>query len=150
MNHEYYMKEALKEANKAAKKDEVPVGAVIVLDGKIIARAHNNIINRRDPAGHAEMLAIRRAAKRIKNERLIGAVLYSTIEPCPMCAGAILLSRVKTLVYGADDMKTGACGSLFSVINDKRNNHQVEVIRGVLREESAEIIKNFFKSRRKR
>jgi tRNA(adenine34) deaminase len=148
MNHIKYMKEALKEANKAALKDEVPVGCVIVNDGKIIARGHNLIRTKKDPSAHAEIVAIRKACKKLKNERLNGVILYVNIEPCPMCAGAILLARVKTLVYGAEDLKTGACGSVFSVINDNRNNHQVELITGVLKKECGEIVSNFFKNKR--
>ena len=148
MDHIFYMKEALKEAEKAGKKDEVPVGCVIVKDGVIIARGHNLIRTKKDPSAHAEIAAIRKACKKLKNERLNGANLYVNIEPCPMCAGAILLARIKTLVYGADDLKTGACGSVFGVINDKRNNHQVEVIKGVFKKESGEIVSNFFKNKR--
>lgn len=144
------MMEALKEAKKAAKKDEVPVGAVIVMDGKIIARAYNIIIGKKDPCGHAEVLAIRKAAKKTGSERLNGAILYATIEPCPMCSGAILLARIKTLVYGADDLKTGACGSAHRIINDKRNNHQVEVIKGVMKDECGMLMSGFFKAKRKK
>jgi tRNA(adenine34) deaminase len=142
------MKEALKEAEKAGGKDEVPVGCVIVRDGKIIARGYNLIRAKKDPSAHAEIIVIRKACKKLKNERLIGATLYVNIEPCPMCSGAILLARVKTLVYGAEDLKTGACGSVFGVINDKRNNHQVELISGVLKKECGEIVTNFFRKKR--
>lgn len=148
MDHYYFMHEALKEAGKAAKKDEVPVGAVIVKDGKIIARGHNLIRTHHDPSAHAEIVVIRKACKKLKNERLNGLILYVNMEPCPMCAGAILLARIKTLVFGANDPKTGACGSVFTVINDKRNNHQVEVIKGVLELECGEIVSNFFKNKR--
>ncbi|MGD0566103.1 MAG: tRNA adenosine(34) deaminase TadA [Candidatus Goldiibacteriota bacterium] len=147
--HEYFMGQALLEAKKAASKDEVPVGAVIVIDGRIIAGGHNLIISKNDPCGHAEIIAIRKAAKKRGSERLNGAILYATIEPCPMCGGAILLSRIKTLVYGAADIKTGACGSVHRVINDPRNNHQVEVVSGVLKDECGAIIKDFFKDKRK-
>jgi tRNA(adenine34) deaminase len=126
------------------------VGAVIVMDGKIIARAHNNIINRNDPCGHAELIAIRKAAKKTGNERLNGAILYATIEPCCMCAGAILLARIKTLVYGARELKTGACGSVHEVINDPRNNHTVEVVADVLSAGCGAVIKEFFKKKRKK
>jgi tRNA(adenine34) deaminase len=148
MDHIYYMKEALKEAEKAEKKDEVPVGCVIVKDGKIIARGHNLIRTKKNPAAHAEIVAIKKACKKLKNERLNGVTLYVNIEPCAMCAGAILLARIKTLIYGAADPKTGACGSVFTVINDKRNNHQVEIIKGVLEKECGEIVSNFFKNKR--
>ena len=148
MPHEKFMKEALKEARKAAKKDEVPVGCVIVNDGKIIGRGHNIIRSKNDACGHAEIVAIRKACVKLKNERLIGSTLYVNIEPCPMCAGAILLARVKTLVYGANDIKTGACGSVFSVINDPRNNHQVGLVKGVLATECGGIVSDFFRSKR--
>jgi tRNA(adenine34) deaminase len=148
MTHEHYMREAIKEAEKAGKKDEVPVGAIIVKDGKIITRGHNLIRTKDDPTAHAEIVAIRKACKRLENERLNGVILYVNIEPCPMCAGAILLARIKTLVYGANDPKTGACGSVFTVINDKRNNHQVEVIKGVLENECGNIVREFFKNKR--
>lgn len=144
------MKQALKEAEKAGKKDEVPVGCVIVKDGKVIARGHNLIRTKKDPSAHAEIVAIRKACKKLKNERLNGVNLYVNIEPCPMCSGAILLARAKTLVYGADDPKTGACGSVFRVINDARNNHQVELIAGVLKKECGEIVSSFFKNKRKK
>jgi tRNA(adenine34) deaminase len=150
VDHLYYMKQALKEAEKAGEKDEVPVGCVVVKDGKIIARGYNLIRTKKDPSAHAEIVAIRKACKKLKNERLNGVILYVNIEPCPMCAGAILLARLKTLVYGADDPKTGACGSVFSVINDNRNNHQVELISGVLKKECGEIVSNFFKNKRKK
>jgi tRNA(adenine34) deaminase len=149
MDHEYYMRQALLEAEKAGKKNEVPAGAVIVMGGKIIARAHNNIINKSDPCGHAEVIAIRKAAKKTGNERLNGAILYATIEPCCMCAGAILLARIKTLVYGARELKTGACGSVHKVINDPRNNHSVGVVPGVLGDACGAVIKAFFKEKRK-
>ena len=148
MNHEYFMREAIKEAKKAAAKDEVPVGAVVVKEGKIIARGHNLIVGKKDPCGHAEIIAIRKASKKTNSERLNGAILYATIEPCPMCSGAILLARIKTLVYGANDLKTGACGSAHKVINDARNNHQVEVVKGVLAEECGRLMSTFFKEKR--
>jgi tRNA(adenine34) deaminase len=150
MDHAYYMKEALKEAAKAGKKDEVPVGAVIVKDNKIIARGHNLIRTKKDPSAHAEIVAIRKACKKLKNERLNGTTLYVNIEPCAMCSGAILLARIKTLVFGTADLKTGACGSVFSVINDKRNNHQVELISGVLKQACGEIVSNFFRDKRRK
>lgn len=149
MDHAKYMKEALKEAALALKKDEVPVGCVIVLGDKVLARGHNLIRTKRDPSAHAEIVALRKACRKVKNERLNGASLYVNIEPCPMCSGAILLSRIKTLVFGAADPKTGACGSVFCVINDKRNNHQVELISGVLKQECGEIVSNFFRNKRK-
>jgi len=145
-----YMKEALKEAKKAYKKDEVPVGSVIVKRGRIIARAHNLVKTKKDPSAHAEVLAIRKASKKLKNERLIGVDLYVTIEPCLMCAGAILLARIERLVIGAKDPKTGACGSVYRIINNKKNNHMVKVKKGVLKKECSDIMKKFFKGKRKK
>jgi tRNA(adenine34) deaminase len=142
------MEEALKEAEKAYKKDEVPVGAVIVKEGKIISKAHNLIKNKKNPTGHAEILAIQKAARKLKNERLNDVVLYTTLEPCAMCSGAIILARISTLVFGAHDPKTGACGSVYKIINNKKNNHKVKVINGVMKEESSDIIKKFFKEKR--
>ena len=112
------MKEALKEAGKAFDSDEVPVGAVIVHKGMIVARAHNQIRLLKDPTAHAEMIAITQAANHLKSERLLGCSLYATIEPCSMCAGALVLARIKNLFYGADDPKTGACGSVTNIVNN--------------------------------
>lgn len=147
--HKFFMKQALKEAIKAYKKDEVPVGAVLVKDDKIIARAHNLIRKLKDPTAHAEIFAIKKANKKIGNERLPGTKLYVTIEPCAMCAFAIILARVEALVFGATDLKTGACGSVYRIINNKKNNHRVKVIKGILKEECAEIIQKFFREKRK-
>jgi len=147
---EFFMKLAIKEAKKAYKKDEVPVGAVVVKNGRIISKAHNLIKRLKDPTAHAEILAIKKASKKIKNERLLGMKLYTTLEPCSMCAGAIILARIETLVFGAKDPKTGACGSVFKIINNKKNNHRIKVIKGVLEKECGEIIKNFFKEKRKK
>ena len=143
------MKEALKEAQKAYKKDEVPVGAVVVLEGKIIARAHNLIRLKKDPTAHAEILAVRKAARRIGNERLLKASLYVNIEPCAMCAGAILLARIEMLIYGADEPKTGACGSSCDIIGSEKNNHKTQLIKGILKEESSCLIRSFFKEKRR-
>ncbi|OPZ62820.1 MAG: tRNA-specific adenosine deaminase [Candidatus Aerophobetes bacterium ADurb.Bin490] len=147
-HHAYYMKEALKEAAKAEKKDEVPVGAVIVSGGKIIARGHNLIRSKKDPSAHAEMIAIKKAAKKLNNERLNGCALYVTLEPCSMCAGAIILSRIKLVVYGTKDPKTGACGSMISLLQHEKHNHKVEVHNGVLEQECGDILKEFFKGKR--
>ncbi len=142
------MKEALKEAQKAYRKDEVPVGAVVVIDGKVISGAHNLIRLKKDPTAHAEILAIQKAARRIGNERLLKAALYVNIEPCAMCAGAIVLARIETLVYGADEAKTGACGSMCDVLGHEKNNHKTQVIKGILKEESSCLIRMFFKEKR--
>jgi len=147
--HEFYMQEALREAKKAFDADEVPVGAVIVHKGTIIARAHNQIKMLKDPTAHAEMIAITQAAAELKNERLIDCVMYVTIESCSMCTGAMVLARIKELVYAADDPKTGACGSVIDLANHKRLNHKIKVKRGVLEKESISLIQEFFKKKRK-
>jgi len=148
LTDDYYMKIALEEAQKAAKKDEVPVGAVVVLSGRIIGRAHNMPITHHDPSAHAEMLALREAAKTIGNYRLIGAELYVTLEPCIMCAGAIIQARLARVVFGARDPKYGAVASLYQVLADQRLNHQVAVTEGILKEECGEIISRFFREKR--
>jgi len=144
----FYMAAALKEAEKAYDSDEVPVGAVIVHEGKIIAKAHNQMKLLKDPTAHAEILAITQAASYLANERLINTIMYVTIEPCSMCAGALVLARVKRLVYGADDPRTGACGSLFNVADNKKLNHRDNVTKGLLERESASLLKEFFSRRR--
>ena len=143
-----YMSEALKEAEKAFDSDEVPVGAVIVHDGRIIARAHNQIKLLKDPTAHAEMIAITQAASYLGNERLINTTMYVTIEPCSMCAGALVLARVKRLVYGAGDPRTGACGSVVNITDNKKLNHRIKVEKGVLEKECAWLLKGFFKEKR--
>lgn len=145
---QYYMMEALKEAQKAFDSDEVPVGAVIVHEGHIIAKAHNQIKLLKDPTAHAEMIAITQAAAYLENERLMNAVMYVTVEPCAMCAGALVLARVKRLVYGASDPKTGACGSVFNVASNKRLNHRIKMTKGVLEKDCAGLLRCFFKKRR--
>jgi tRNA(adenine34) deaminase len=148
--HEYYMQEALKEAGKAFERDEVPVGAVIVYKNKIVARAHNQIVTLKDPTAHAEMIAITQVADYLKNERLINCSLYVTIEPCPMCAGAAVLARIEKIIYGADDPKSGACGSVINIASNKKLNHRIEVISGILREDCAALLKEFFREKRSR
>ena len=143
-----YMSQALKEAQKAFDADEVPVGAVIVHDDRIIARAHNQIKLLKDPTAHAEMIALTQAASYLANERLINTTMYVTIEPCSMCAGALVLARVKRLVYGADDPKTGACGSVANIADNKKLNHRVKIERGALEKECAALLKEFFKKKR--
>ncbi|QXM07078.1 tRNA adenosine(34) deaminase TadA [Crassaminicella indica] len=145
-----YMKEALIEAKKAMEIEEVPIGAVIVKDGNIIARAHNLRERSKDPTSHAEILAIREASKALGGWRLIGCDLYVTVEPCPMCAGAIMLSRIDRLIIGTMDPKGGAAGSILNIVEDERFNHQTEVIRGVMQEECAAVMKEFFRNLRKR
>lgn len=145
---EMYMLEALKEAGAAAAEGEVPVGAVIVKDGQIVARAHNMVETARRSSAHAEMLALEAAQSELGAKWLTGATMYVTLEPCSMCAGALVLSRIDRLVIGADDPKTGACGSLYNIAGDGRLNHRIEITRGVLGEECSALLKEFFRSRR--
>jgi tRNA(adenine34) deaminase len=148
LNHEYYINECLKEAQKALEKDEVPVGAVIVHKGRIIARAHNQKETLKDPTAHAEMIAITQAASFLDNWRLEDADIYVTMEPCLMCAAALVHARVKRIIYGTDDPKAGGCGSIFNIVSEKRLNHRIEVISGVLKEECQDILKEFFRKKR--
>ena len=146
---EYFMKEALKEAEKAYKKLEVPVGAIIVKDGKIIARAYNQKESKTDTTKHAEILAIQKASKKLNSWRLIDCEMYVTLEPCSMCAGALINSRIKKVYIGASDQKTGAVGSVFNLLEDYTFNHKVEYEKGVMQEECENILKEFFKKLRK-
>jgi tRNA(adenine34) deaminase len=143
-----FMRAALDEAQAAAARDEVPVGAVIVADGRVVGRAGNRTITDCDPTAHAEIVALREAAKSIGNYRLLGATLYVTIEPCAMCAGAMVQARIGRLVYGADDPKGGAVRSSFSVLDHPQINHRVEVASGVLADDAAALLQNFFAARR--
>ena len=145
---EYYMKQALKEAKKAYKKLEVPVGAVIVKDGKIIARAHNQKETKTDTTKHAEILAIQKASKKLESWRLIDCEMYVTLEPCSMCAGAIINSRIKKVYIGAMDEKTGAVGSVLNLFEDYTFNHKVESETGIMEKECQETLKKFFKELR--
>ena len=147
--HEYYMKQALKEAEKAYKKLEVPVGAIIVKNGKIIARAHNQKEEKNDTTRHAEILAIQKTSKKLQSWRLIDCEMYVTLEPCSMCAGAIINSRIKKVYIGALDAKTGAAGSVLNLFDDYTFNHKVEVEKGILKEDCENILKGFFKELRK-
>ena len=142
--HEQWMKQALREAEKAYEQDEVPVGAVVVHKGKVIGRGYNQIERLQDPTAHAEMIAITAATNNLQSRRLEECVLYVTLEPCPMCAGAIVLSRIPTLVFATFDPKAGACGTLYNIVHDKRLNHSVHVISGVCDRESEEYLKGFF------
>jgi tRNA(adenine34) deaminase len=145
----HFMLEALEEAKKAFEKEEPPVGAVVVKDAQIIARGHNQRENLKDPTAHAEMLAIREAANRLDKWRLSDCDIYVTLEPCAMCAGAMVLARFKRLIFGAYDPKAGAVCSLMNLVSDGRLNHQVEVKSGVLLEECSALLKEFFSRRRK-
>ncbi|NLO66454.1 MAG: nucleoside deaminase [Firmicutes bacterium] len=138
------MQEAIAEAKLALAAGEVPVGAVVVLDGEIVGRGHNRREQLQDPTAHAEIMAIRAAAERLKRWRLTGASIYVTLEPCPMCAGAIVNSRLDTLVFGAYDAKAGAVVSLMNLVQDERLNHSLQVYDGICQEECAELLRNFF------
>jgi tRNA(adenine34) deaminase len=142
------MREALEEAQRAAAAGEVPVGALVVLDGAVVGRAHNAPIAQGDPTAHAEVLALRDAARQTGNYRLAGATVYATLEPCAMCCGALLHARVARLVYGAADPKAGAVESLYRLLDDPRLNHRVAWRAGVLAEESAALLRGFFDTRR--
>lgn len=146
---EYYMRLALKEAEKAAAIDEVPVGTVIVQNGKVIARAHNLKEKKMQSTAHAEMLAIQKASRKLNNYYLDDCDLYVTLEPCMMCTGAIVLSRIRTLYYGTADPKGGCTDTLIQVRNIKHLNHHPDVISGVLQPECAEILSSFFREKRK-
>lgn len=150
LNHEWFMREAIEEANKAWALREVPIGAVIVKDGVIVGRGYNLRETRKDPTLHAEMIAIREASERLGGWRLIGCTLYVTLEPCPMCAGAIVQSRIEQVVYGAPDPKAGCAGTLMNLLEEQRFNHQVPVLSGVLEEECGNLLRDFFRSLRKK
>jgi len=145
-----FMRLALREAARGAREGEVPVGAVVVLAGKVLACAHNRPIRLHDPSAHAEILAMRRAARRLANYRLEGCDLYVTIEPCAMCAGAIVHARLRRVVWGAPDPKAGACGSALRVLNHRRLNHRVELTRGLLAADCAALVQGFFRDRREK
>ena len=147
-NDEYYMKKAIKQAEKAALSDEVPVGAIIVKDNKIIASSYNTRETKKDALGHAEINAIKKANKKLKAWRLDGCAIYVTVEPCIMCAGALIQARVDKIVYGAKDYKGGAFASSINILEAKNINHHPEVVGGVLEEECSKIIKEYFKTKR--
>lgn len=142
--HERWMAYAIREAEQALKRKEVPVGAVIIHDGRIIGRGYNQIESLQDPTAHAEMIAITAAAANIGNRRLEDCALYVTLEPCAMCAGAIVQARIPTLVFGATDPKAGACGTLFNIVQDERLNHRVTLVGGIEEEKCGGILKSFF------
>jgi tRNA(adenine34) deaminase len=144
------MREALKLARQARAAGEVPVGAVVVLDGRLLGKGMNQIETLGDPTAHAEILAIGAAASALGDPRLIGATLYATLEPCVMCSGAIVLGRLARVIYGADDPKAGACGSLYDIPRDLRLNHRAEVSGGLLAEESNFLLRSFFESLRRK
>lgn len=147
-NHYDFMKIALEEAQAAYRIGEVPVGAVLVQEGRVLAQAHNSPINKNDPSAHAELLALRQAGETIGNYRLIGAQLYVTLEPCIMCAGAIIQARLSRVIFGVRDPKNGAVVSLYKILTDERLNHQVEITEGILQEECGELLSRFFRQKR--
>jgi len=142
------MQRAIEQARAAAAEEEVPVGAVVVIGGRLVAEARNRTRTWDDPTGHAELVAVRRAAERVGRWALLDATVYVTLEPCAMCAGAMVLARIRRLVYAASDPKTGMCGSLACIVQDPRLNHRVELTRGVLEEEAGELLRAFFRARR--
>ena len=150
INKEYFMKEALKEAQKAYKKLEVPVGVVIVRENKIIARAYNQKEGKNSPIKHAEIIAIEKASKKLDNWRLIDCEMYVTVEPCVMCAGAIISSRIKKVYIGTEDNRMGAVGSVLNLLDDYTFNHKVEYEKGILKNDCESLIKDFFKYLRKK
>lgn len=150
MDHQIYMLAAIEEAKKAEAMDEVPIGAVVVYQGQVIGRGHNLRESTHDPTAHAEIIAIRQAAQMMKSWRLEECSLYVTLEPCPMCAGAILQSRIERVIYGATDPKAGCAGTLFNLLQDSRFNHQTEVILGIEQEMCRQLLTNFFQMLRQR
>ena len=149
-SHDYWMKRAIAEACKAEAKDEVPIGCIIVRDGRIIARGHNLRETTQDPAAHAELIAIRKAARKLGSWRLLETTLYVTLEPCTMCMGAIILSRIPNVVFGCYDPKGGAAGSLYDLSNDPRLNHQVTLLPRILESKCSSLLSGFFSSLRER
>ena len=145
-----YMMQALKEAKKSYEKEEIPVGAVIVKDGKIIARGHNLKETKTDTTNHAEIIAIKKASKKLNSWRLTGCTMYVTLEPCTMCAGALIQARLDKVVIGTMDEKTGACGSVLNVLKDYKFNHNVEIETNVMEKECKEILQKFFKELREK
>ena len=142
------MQAALAEAQKAAAEGEVPIGAIVVYGGEVIARGQNRVLRNVDPTAHAEIIALREAAQALGNYRLNGCTLYVTLEPCAMCAGAMIHARLDRLVYATPDPKAGACGSVLSVLNHPQLNHQMQVEQGILADEASELLRSFFRERR--
>lgn len=150
MNDEFFMKEALREAQKAFDRNEVPIGAVAVYKNQIIGRGYNQTEHLQDPTAHAEIIAITAAANALSSWRLTDVEMFTTVEPCTMCAGALVLSRVKRIVFGARDEKFGGCGSVFNIVAEKRLNHQIEVTSGIMEKEAASLMQSFFKKKRQK
>jgi tRNA(adenine34) deaminase len=147
-NDQYFMEQAFKLAQQAEKYNEIPVGAVVVYQGRVIGEGYNQSIMLNDPSAHAEMLAIRQAGEYLNNYRLLDCTLYVTLEPCPMCAGLLVHSRIKKLVYASPDLKTGAAGSTFNLVCNEQLNHQITVTGGVLQTQCSQLLSSFFKRRR--
>jgi len=147
-NDQRFVKLAIEQAKIAEENGDVPIGAVIVYKDQIIGKAYNQREQLKDPTAHAEIIALTQAAAALKSWRLNGCTMYVTLEPCPMCAGALVLSRMDRLVFGCDDPKTGACGSLYDIVRDERLNHRLEVKTGVLAEQCSELLREFFERRR--
>ncbi|OGC43783.1 tRNA-specific adenosine deaminase [candidate division WOR-3 bacterium RBG_13_43_14] len=149
MDEKYFMNEALKEAQQAFEEDEVPIGAVAVYKNQIVGRGHNQIERLQDPTAHAEIIAITAAANALSSWRLEEVIVYTTVEPCIMCAGALVHARVKKVIFGARDEKFGGCGSIFNIVQEKKLNHQIEIVEGVMAAEAASLMKSFFEKKRK-
>lgn len=147
-NPEYWMELAFREAQKAYEEGEVPIGAIVVFENRVIGKGYNLTEKLQDPTAHAEMIAITAAAESLGSRRLLDTTLYVTLEPCPMCAGAIVLARIPVLVYGSSDPKGGACGTLYNIVQDPRLNHRVEVIPGILESKCSLILSDFFRKLR--
>ena len=147
-SHQYWMKKALALAEKAQVVGEVPVGAILIKDNKIVGEGYNQPIVNHDPTAHAEIIAMRAAGQMLQNYRLVNTILYVTLEPCAMCAMAMVHARINTLVFATKEPRTGASGSLYQLLQHQGHNHQIEIIEGVLQQESSEMIKSFFKKRR--
>jgi len=145
---EQFMRLAITQAAIAQENGDVPIGAVVVREGQIIGKAYNQREQLQDPTAHAEIIALTQAAAALENWHLNGCTMYVTLEPCPMCAGALVLARIERLVYGCDDPKAGACGSLYNIVQDERLNHRIEVTSGVLADECSELLQQFFQNRR--
>lgn len=143
-----YMQAAIRQAAIAEENGDVPIGCVIVYDGKIVGKAYNQREQLKDPTAHAEIIALTQASEYLQSWRLHGCTIYVTLEPCPMCAGALVLARIDRLVFGCNDSKTGACGSLYNIVQDMRLNHRLEVTPGVLEQDCAFLLQNFFQQRR--
>jgi len=148
-NHQYWMQKALALARKAESAGEVPVGAIVVKNGRVVGEGFNQPILSHDPSAHAEIIAMREAGQKLKNYRLVDTTMYVTLEPCAMCAKAMVHARISTVVFAAKEPRTGAGGSLYQLLQHAGHNHQIDIVEGVLQEESASMLKRFFKARRK-